>query len=172
MLDDVVVEGDDAAGARRVLEYQAKRRVSPAPSDDEFVETIKRCLEAIRAEGEDGAIALRRMRFGLVSHPSGPLGDLARVTDVARSHSQASSFLDVIRRTANAGVVQRLEQLRKTVTNLLTDLDDNLAPAASDANVDALADALASGSVVGTWNSVVPENRRKSRKLMGLPTRG
>lgn len=136
MLDDVVVEGVDTLGRTRVIEYQAKRRVSPAPSDDDFVETIKRCLEEIRLEGDNGEIALGRKRFGLVSNPSGPLSDLARITVVARSHDQAASFLQVIRSTANSGVVQRLNQLRKTVIKILEGKEDNLAPAPSDADVD------------------------------------
>lgn len=136
MLDDLVVEGRDTLGNLRVIEYQAKRRVSPAPSDGEFVETILRCLEAIRDEAAGGDVERQRRRFGLVSTASVALNDLKRVTVVARSHRQDASFLEVIRTTASAGVRQRLRQLRETVNTLLADSADPLAPPPLDSDVD------------------------------------
>jgi hypothetical protein len=140
LLDDVVAEGTDALGRLRIIEYQAKRRLSPAPSDDEFKETVARCIQAVQADGDDGEIARQLRRFGLVANPSGPLADLSRVTEIARAHDSAGSFLDVVRVTANAGVVQRLEQLRTTVTNCLKDeQEDEFAAAPLEAKVDGLA---------------------------------
>jgi hypothetical protein len=100
LLDDIVAEGTDALGRTRIIEYQAKRTLSPAPSDDEFKETVARCIEALQGDGEDGEIDRRLRRFGLVANPSRPLTDLSRVTDIARAHNSAGSFL-VLRRSGS-----------------------------------------------------------------------
>ena len=80
LFDDIVVEGTDPSGSTRVVEFQAKRQISPAKSDDEFVETVGRCLESINSDS-GGRIAAGRHRFGIVAKPSTALHDLARVTE-------------------------------------------------------------------------------------------
>ncbi len=135
-LDDVVVEGIGPAGETRVIEFQAKRTLSPAPSDDGFTETVSRCCAAVQGEGHDGPILRRQRRFGLATRSTGPLTDLVRVTRAARSHDSVASFLEVVRTTASAGVVQRLDQLRETVAAYL--MTDEPAPAPAEADVDEL----------------------------------
>jgi len=137
LLDDIVVEGTDPSGSTRVVEFQAKRQISPAKSDVEFVETVGRCLESVNSD-TGGHIAAGRHRFGIIAKPSTALHDLARVTEVARAHDQPSSFVCVLRTTARNGVVQRLNQLRETVVACLTAGADTLVPEPPEMQVDEL----------------------------------
>lgn len=136
LLDDIVIDATDQAGAGRTIEYQSKRQLSPGKGNADFVDVIKRCLQAVAADAQGstdvdghgaGAVAAGRRRFGIVSHPSVALADLARVTDIARSHDTADSFVEVVGKTARQGVGQRYKQLKETVEHILrqdvTELD-------------------------------------------------
>jgi len=102
-------------GAERVIDYQSKRSLDPIASDKDFAETIGRCMQTIQAEGDDGPTVRGHHRFGLVSNPSNSLHDLARLTDIARSHDRAGSFVELVRRTCAKGVRDRLTALRTIV---------------------------------------------------------
>ncbi len=73
VLDDIVLDADEPLGGTRTVEYEVKRRISPTPSNADFVETIRRCLTETGAE-ERGSPAAPvwsgRRRFGIVSRPS------------------------------------------------------------------------------------------------------
>jgi hypothetical protein len=50
VLDDIVLDADEPLGGTRTVEYQVKRRISPAPGNADFVEIIRRWLTEIGAE--------------------------------------------------------------------------------------------------------------------------
>jgi hypothetical protein len=136
VLDDVTLEATTPLGIERSIEYQVKRRISPAPSDSDFVEVIGQCIDAVEVDATDGPLSRGARRLGLVSTPSGPLADLARVTDIARSHVDPTSFVQAIQVATNAGVRQRYEQLCTVVEQKLAADEEALAPQPSDARVD------------------------------------
>lgn len=135
LLDDISIFGTDHYGAEQVIDYQSKRSISPVPSDKEFEETISRCLQAIQNDGDDGPMTSGHHRFGLVSNPSKALRDLTRLTEIARSHDRASSFVELVRHTCAKGVRDRLDALRKTVIKLLQDPDNPMEPQVAEAGV-------------------------------------
>jgi hypothetical protein len=136
LIDDITLFGTDHYGAERVIDYQSKRSLDPIASDKDFAETIGRCLQTIQAEGDDGPTVRGHHRFGLVSNPSNALHDLARLTDIARSHDRAGSFVELVRRTCAKGVRDRLTALRTIVATLLRQPGDPMAPEVAETDVD------------------------------------
>ncbi|WP_203809480.1 ATP-binding protein, partial [Actinoplanes couchii] len=103
-LDDLVLRSDTGT-AENGIDFQIKRTASPAPSNDAFVDALGQCIDTLRQERE--ALAAGRLRLGFgASGPRGPLEQLQRLTEIARSHSTVATFRGVLVPGATSGEVR------------------------------------------------------------------
>ncbi|WP_285628255.1 hypothetical protein [Kineosporia sp. NBRC 101677] len=99
-LDDLVLRAGTDAGELGI-DFQIKRTASPIPSDPAFVETLGQCLETMHQQSE--ALAAGRLQLGFsAAGPRKQLKELQRLTEQARSHATAGTFLGVLEPGATA----------------------------------------------------------------------
>lgn len=93
-LDDLVLRSSSGA-ADNGIDYQVKRTASPTASDVAFVDTLVQAIEALHRQSE--ALADGTLRLGFAaSGPPGPLAQLRRLAEIARSHASGSTFRGVL----------------------------------------------------------------------------
>lgn len=93
-LDDLVLRSGTGA-ADNGIDYQVKRTASPTASDVAFVDTLVQAIDALRQQPEAFADGSLRLGFA-ASGPTGPLVQLRRLAEIARSHASGATFRGVL----------------------------------------------------------------------------
>ncbi|RCG25925.1 ATP-binding protein [Sphaerisporangium album] len=130
-LDDLVLRsGTDTAETG--IDFQIKRTASPTASDSAFVDALGQCMETLRQQRE--ALAAGRLQLGFgASGPRGPLEQLRRLTEIARSHATATTFLGVLVPGATAGDVRtRYGHVKGAVAEIIKVRGESLTDAQFD----------------------------------------
>lgn len=119
LLDDIVLQTSVEHSAVRI-EYQVKRAMSPTKSNAAFCDSVRQCLEAIEADRE--AIVEGRLRLGLATDPSGPIDQLAKLSDLARGHATLESFTSILKPgVVDKKVRERRDAVEQTVVKVQRD---------------------------------------------------
>ena len=122
-LDDVIAVADHPGAVRLQVDIQVKRAVDPVPSDVEWKSVVGECLAALAAD-PDGVRNRDHLLAAAARAHAGHLEELAELTRWARQHDDLASFTTVITAPSggpNAGVRNRWDHLRTTITNVLTE---------------------------------------------------
>ncbi len=120
-LDDISVQGH-VGDIEIVTEYQVKRTVSIAPSNQVFVDVVGQCLGALDHDEDNiarGHHQLGLVASGVVAH----LTQLRQVTRMARAHADPIAF-NTATDTLNRHARQRKKTLHQTIESLRPDLTD------------------------------------------------
>ena len=137
-LDDVIAVADHPGAVRLQVDIQVKRAVDPVPSDVEWKSVVGECLAALAAD-PDGVRNRDHLLAAAARAHAGHLEELAELTRWARQHDDLASFTTVITAPSggpNAGVRNRWDHLRTTITNVLTeDRERKKAPPPTDDEV-------------------------------------
>ena len=114
LIDDITIFGTDHYGAERVIDYQSKRSIDPIPSDEEFEETIRRCLQTIGAARPTRQSGRRQRTATTVVHVSivSPLvNDVCHIAANDTVFGGRRSLLRAGQATARVGLGSRHAQL-------------------------------------------------------------
>ncbi|UQU67528.1 ATP-binding protein [Couchioplanes caeruleus] len=130
-LDDLVLRSRTDT-AETGIDFQIKRTASPTAADGAFIDVLHQCLDTMRQQSV--ALAEGRLQLGFAaSGPRGPLEQLKRLTDLARSHATAETFLGVLVPGAVARDVRdRQKHVQDAVSKVLTARGESLGEAETE----------------------------------------